>query len=997
MTAFTFEAFDLTSGAYVAPMPDILKPQVTFQYSDLGAVKFSYPKAGRYATTIYNQALTGLEVVTYYNGVEIDDGRYVVQVVQGSQVDEDSPNWEFTGISFADVLRKVIVYSNTTFTNKSAGEIVKTLLTTASGRGAFGATAISTSTFSNTTDSNSATWTTLYNMKFDVGTTYRQVLERLSSAGAIDFKFVGRSLRLYKGGTLGTAKDITITPQTGLSETPVKYSLVDQANVVLVEGDGGVTLERNLAGARREESYLQQSGVSDSGTLTIFADSALATASVVQEQRTVKIEDGGRVQAIRDFVVGDTVLYDVQEGQPAEVMRVRQITVDIDEHGADSASVILNDRILEGEIRRAQSLGLLAGGVDVGGGGPTSEPPTVDTTVPSAPAGLTMSSTAYIDANGTPRVVVTANWGAVTTNVGGSTIEDLAGYRLYMRAEDNPASPLEPLATSTTTTVSVGGVPANVFRRFVVRAYDQSNNESADSNEYRFQTANDTTAPNTPSTPVVTPYLGQLRIFWNGLDSGGGATPPDFNRVEVHISTTTGFTPSSATKTDELRGAGYAIATDLPYATLHYVRLVAYDNAGNASSPSTQANATTERVSGLDVEALAIATTHLGDGAVTALKIADATITSAKIGTAQILNANIAALAVDDAKIASVSAGKLTVGTLTADITVSARIKTANTGARAEMSNLGFEAYNSGGTRTFFVQASTGNVSILGDFKTGVAGGGSAYLTIDDSVDRTTINFWNAAGTKNAFINSPVGASAPQLGMNTGSYTITGTTAGYSRLFLRDGGGIGLETVRASDQTAFGGAILLNSTSATIRVAPLGGADTNAAIEMSNTAIELVRNTTGTPTGGKLRVDNTAAWIEYNSAGTGQHGFQFTSTGVLQYGATRNNIAWSASPASGWSIGEFGTWKFGGLVVMHALVQRTGATITPTGTNVTPDVTCMTITGTTPSYSPTVHWGNGAVFGEALYNSDGTVNIRSASEPIVSGTNVRLGCVFWDG
>jgi hypothetical protein len=208
------------------------------------------------------------------------------------------------------------------------------------------------------------------------------------------------------------------------------------------------------------------------------------------------------------------------------------------------------------------------------------------------------------------------------------------------------------------------------------------------------------------------------------------------------------------------QSGGRSPIADVTYGTTYFVKLIAVDLAGNASAASTQSSGTPSRVSGIDIENLAIATTHLGDGAVTALKIADATITSAKIGTAQILNANIANAAIDDAKIANVAVGKLTAGTLAADITVSARIKTANTGARTEMNTNGFEAYNSSNVRTFYVNASTGDVSITGDFQTASSG---QRIVIDTS---GTIYYYPTTGSDYAFINAP---SASSIGINSGT------------------------------------------------------------------------------------------------------------------------------------------------------------------------------------------------------------------------------------
>ena len=147
------------------------------------------------------------------------------------------------------------------------------------------------------------------------------------------------------------------------------------------------------------------------------------------------------------------------------------------------------------------------------------------------------------------------------------------------------------------------------------------------------------------------------------------------------------------------------------------------------------------------------------------LLIADAAITNAKIGN----------LEVNNAKISDLSVGKLTVGTLSADITVSARIKTANTGARVELNSSGLQAYNSSGTQTVGIAASTGIATITGQFQSGLTSdrvvinpSGSAY---------PTIQFFPTTGS-----NSTSVYSRGDIFTNEATYIITsGSNAGLTR------------------------------------------------------------------------------------------------------------------------------------------------------------------------------------------------------------------------
>lgn len=171
------------------------------------------------------------------------------------------------------------------------------------------------------------------------------------------------------------------------------------------------------------------------------------------------------------------------------------------------------------------------------------------------------------------------------------------------------------------------------------------------------------------------------------------------------------------------------------------------------------------------------------------LLIADAAITSAKIGSLQ----------VNDAHMANVSIGKLTAGSLTADMTVSARIKTANTGARAEMSSAGFEAYNSGGTKTFSA-SSAGVVSMLGELKSGVTGKRVEINPGNSGLPE--IRFYPGTGSNYGYINAFGDAGSVSMGFNSGLFTIASESA-FNRIYM--GEDFFKSEVVKADQTSWGG------------------------------------------------------------------------------------------------------------------------------------------------------------------------------------------------
>lgn len=126
-----------------------------------------------------------------------------------------------------------------------------------------------------------------------------------------------------------------------------------------------------------------------------------------------------------------------------------------------------------------------------------------------------------------------------------------------------------------------------------------------------------------PTEPTVTPSLGGLRVTWDGLLDGDTAIPGDFDHMAVHVSTTSGFTPSAATYVGGIRRAGdggMLPVVPLPYVP-HYVVLVPVTTGGVQGTPSAEATATPLQTSGIDLEADSVEAVHIQAGAVEADKL----------------------------------------------------------------------------------------------------------------------------------------------------------------------------------------------------------------------------------------------------------------------------------------------------------------------------------------------------------------------------------------
>ena len=289
----------------------------------------------------------------------------------------------------------------------------------------------------------------------------------------------------------------------------------------------------------------------------------------------------------------------------------------------------------------------------------------VDRVSPAMPTGVSVDTVVSSNDRGGITAQALVSWQPVTSNEDGSALTDLSNYIVAYK-----------LTTATQWSFAYTFDPTTRFAVLPGRNYDYriaAQDINGNTSDYSPTLTNlsraDDVPPNAPSDPVVSSYLGQLRIAWDGKDANGAAMPADFNRTDVHVGTTEGFTPSAATLVSSLVAAGVAYAT-APYAAARYVKLVPYDNSGNAGQPSGS-------VTG--------ATAQVGDG-----------------------------------DIASMSVGKLTAGTIFADIVNAGRFATALTGARSEFNASGFYRFDANNVALFAADAN--GILVTGRYRSALSG-----------------------------------------------------------------------------------------------------------------------------------------------------------------------------------------------------------------------------------------------------------------------------------
>ena len=203
-----------------------------------------------------------------------------------------------------------------------------------------------------------------------------------------------------------------------------------------------------------------------------------------------------------------------------------------------------------------------------------SNPQTQDTTPPTAPAGLTVTPASASQIN--------LSWTASTDNVA------VTGYKVE-RCSGAGCSTFSQIATPSGTTFNDTGLTASTAYSYRVRANDAAGNNSSYSNA-----ASATTQASTDSTPPTAPAgltasaasASQINLSWTASTDNVAVTGYKVERCAGAGCSTFAqvATPSGTTFND----------TSLTASTAYSYRVRANDAAGNNSSYSNTASATTQ-------------------------------------------------------------------------------------------------------------------------------------------------------------------------------------------------------------------------------------------------------------------------------------------------------------------------------------------------------------------------------------------------------------------
>lgn len=630
------------NGASLGVLPDALELQAGLPLSETSSLSVKYSRLVAGGSVLVRDLGAGLELGVEHSTpsgtwAEPKGGRFLV-LKRGFDAADETDTVSLTCPGYMWQLRKArvekaagvdLVDGKRAFLTATAGMILGALIDEAQARGEI--TGV-TKSFTSALDSAGQPWASVITIYYEPGLDIWSVLDNLSVQGVCDWSAQGRELQVYNPDTALAvdrttgASPLDLRLGRDLTAAPSDESIEELISRAVLRGDNGLLLVEDNPSAPTPwgiwTGTISQGGVSDEGTARTLAQADLARGARVRGQYTRELvlpttaHDPLVAYAPGDYVMAPG------PSRSLERLRVRQITLTKNSDGV-TGNVVLNDRVIEAELRRARRMsGIVGGATSDGGSGARPTPPGDDRRVPQAPAGLVAASDAYIDAAGLARAQVTLTWAPATTATDGTPL-DKVSYVVWIR----PAVVGEEwrtLLTTSATTVSTSPFDVGSVHELRVQAVNEANARAGALGAVVEVTMEaDTTPPPVPSAPILTSSMGTITVVWDGKTSTGTAMPRDFERVEMRqgVPGTPGPVVATLRATS---GQAFVVITGAGYDIEHMFAFRAVDRSGNASDWSTSATSTVARL----VDADLIGTT-IDDQITAARQVADEAQTTA--------------------------------------------------------------------------------------------------------------------------------------------------------------------------------------------------------------------------------------------------------------------------------------------------------------------------------------------------------------------------------
>lgn len=270
--------------------------------------------------------------------------------------------------------------------------------------------------------------------------------------------------------------------------------------------------------------------------------------------------------------------------------------------------------------------------------------------------------------------------------------------------------------------------------------------------------------PPAPSTPTVASALGGIAAGWDGTFADGAVIPMDWSRVEVHAAVTDDFAPTADTLQATIETAQGGIAY-IPATAPMYVRLLARNTSGTASTPTDTVGPYAPRPVAGEIGIGEITATLISDGAVTTPKLFANAVTTAKLDVGSV---DATALKAD-----AVTGKVITGGTITGTTITGGRFQTSATGRRVVITPSGAESvptvelWSGLSDEVYPAELSAGTRAVSGTSRpyaflsTSSFGAGASSLELTAPTD-------TAGGTAEIYVEN-----GPSVGVDSGTNTAT--------------------------------------------------------------------------------------------------------------------------------------------------------------------------------------------------------------------------------
>lgn len=597
----------LPNGGRLGNLPAPLSWDASIVNNDLGALKVTYSRRAVGGGILERGLEQGLEI-----GLEVSDGgawnepyncRFLL-IGRSRNAEDVSDTVTLTCQSMGWLANKIL--NNDTahliadgdnkgkraFLSKNPGTIIRTILDENKARK--GAGLVLAPGFDTGKDAAGAKWKSVYTLYYSLGTSLNSMLSSMVGGGAIDWRTDGRALRIWNADSANLSRDLSgrvhVSMAHDVLEAPEEESIEDLSSDILVEGDNGLIFRESNPAAPTPwggwESYVSQGGVSDEATAKAFMQTTLASAARVRGQytRSLLVTNAESLPLV-DYRPGDWITAPtIQHG---EKVRIQQVTVSLDSNGL-KASITLNDKVYDSQVRAAKKIAGITGGAQLAGSEGGRPAPEKDHRVPNAPLGLVVQTDAYIGSDGFAHGLATASWSAVTEATNNTSIE-ISNYAIEWRKHVDGA-PWHSAGTTDKTQLGFGGLDCGTQVEVRVRAVPTYSDKPGEWSAVVVATVeSDTTPCSVPSRPVLASELGVVTVHWDGRTSNGARMESDFDHVEVGEGVNAaGMTVISATQS----GQGDYLVTGLAAGSRHSYALRSVDHAGNRSGWSAVASVT---------------------------------------------------------------------------------------------------------------------------------------------------------------------------------------------------------------------------------------------------------------------------------------------------------------------------------------------------------------------------------------------------------------------